>query len=97
MPAYVIVDVDIADPAAYEEYKAKAPPIIARHGGEYLVRGGAHEVLEGDWHPTRLVLLRFPDRAAIKAFMADPDYAPLKALRQRISTGHLVAVDGIGP
>ena len=83
MPAYMIVDVNLADPAAYEDYKAKVPALIARHGGEYLVRGGAHEVLEGSWQPTRLVLFRFPDRAAIKAFMADPDYAPLKTLRPR--------------
>jgi uncharacterized protein (DUF1330 family) len=95
MPAYMIVDVNLADPAAYEDYKAKVPALIARHGGEYLVRGGAHEVLEGSWQPTRLVLFRFPDRAAIKAFMADPDYAPLKTLRQRIASTDAVAVDGI--
>jgi uncharacterized protein (DUF1330 family) len=95
MPVYMIVDVDIADPAAYETYKAEVPALIARHGGEYLVRGGAHEVIEGTWNPTRLVLFRFPDRASVKAFIDDPDYAPLKALRQRISRGDIVMVDGI--
>ncbi len=96
MPAYLIVDVDLRDSAAYEAYKRDVPALIARHGGEYLVRGGEHEVLEGDWRPHRLVLFRFPDRAAIRAFMADPDYAPLKALRQRIASTDAVAVDGIG-
>ena len=96
MPAYPIVDVDLRDSAAYEAYKRDVPALIARHGGEYLVRGGEHEVLEGDWRPHRLVLFRFPDRAAIRAFMADPDYAPLKALRQRIASTDAVAVDGIG-
>ena len=96
MPAYLIVDVDLRDSAAYEAYKRDVPALIARHGGEYLVRGGEHEVLEGDWRPHRLVLFRFPDRAAIRAFMADPDYAPLKALRQRIASTNAVAVDGIG-
>ena len=95
MPVYMIVDVDIADPAAYETYKAEVPALIARHGGEYLVRGGAHEIIEGTWSPTRLVLFRFPDRASVKAFIDDPDYAPLKALRQRISRGDIVMVDGI--
>ena len=95
MPVYMIVDVDIADPAAYETYKAQVPALIARHGGEYLVRGGAHEIIEGTWSPTRLVLFRFPDRASVKAFIDDPDYAPLKALRQRISRGDIVMVDGI--
>ncbi len=96
MPAYLIVDVDLRDSTAYEAYKGRVPALIARHGGEYLVRGGEHEVLEGDWRPHRLVLFRFPDRAAIRAFMADPDYAPLKALRQRIASTDAVAVDGIG-
>ena len=96
MPAYLIVDVDLRDSAAYEAYKRDVPALIARHGGEYLVRGGEHEVLEGDWRPHRLVLFRFPDRAAIRAFIADPDYAPLKALRQRIASTDAVAVDGIG-
>lgn len=95
MPAYLIVDVDLRDSAAYEAYKREVPALIARHGGEYLVRGGEHEVLEGDWKPHRLVLFRFPDRAAIRAFMADPAYAPLKALRLRVASTDAVAVDGI--
>jgi uncharacterized protein (DUF1330 family) len=95
MTAYLIVDVAIRDPQRYEDYKQKVPALIARHGGEYLVRGGAHEVLEGEWRPTRLVLFRFPDRAAIKAFLADPDYRPLAELRHSIADSSLVAVDGL--
>ena len=95
MTAYVIVDVRLSDAAAYEDYKARVPALIARHGGEYLVRGGTHEVLEGTWQPTRLVLFRFPDRAAVHAFLADPDYEPLKALRHRIASSDMVAVDGL--
>ncbi|MFO1413732.1 MAG: DUF1330 domain-containing protein [Burkholderiales bacterium] len=95
MSAYLIVDVAIRDPQRYEEYKQKVPALIARHGGEYLVRGGAHEVLEGTWQPSRLVLFRFPSRDAIKAFMNDPDYRPLAALRHSIADSSLVAVDGL--
>ena len=95
MATYVIVDVDISDPAAYETYKSQVPAIIARHGGEYLVRGGPLEVLEGDWKPTRLVLFRFPDKASVLGFVNDPDYAPLKALRHRISSTDMVMVEGM--
>ena len=59
------------------------------------VHGPKGSQLGGDWKPSRLVLFRFPDRAAIHAFLADPDYAPLKALRQRSATTDVVAVDGI--
>jgi uncharacterized protein (DUF1330 family) len=95
MPVYLIVDVDVKDPAAYEEYKAKVPEFIRKHGGEYLVRGGAHEVLEGNWRPTRLVLFRFPDKAAVAAFVNDPGYQPLAALRHRIADTDMVVVEGL--
>jgi uncharacterized protein (DUF1330 family) len=95
MPAYMIVDVDIHDPQRYEDYKQAVPALIARHGGEYLVRGGAHEVIEGDWQPTRMVLFRFPSRAAIHAFFDDPEYRPFAALRHEIATSRIIAVDGL--
>ncbi len=95
MPAYLIADVALTDAAAYEPYKAAVPAIVARHGGEYLVRGGDFEIIEGTWTPTRLVLFRFPNRAAIHAFLDDPDYAPFKALRLRLATTDSVAVDGV--
>ena len=95
MSAYMIVDVDVRDPAVYEEYKTKVPDLIRKHGGEYLVRGGNFVVLEGDWEPNRLVILRFPDIASAQAFLIDPEYQPLKALRQRVSTVDIVAVEGI--
>jgi len=95
MPAYVIVNLDVKDPAAYEEYKAKVPTIVKKHGGEDLVRGGRFVVEEGNWKPTRLVLLKYPSLAAAQAMFADPEYAPLKKLRQRLAKGEIVMVEGL--
>lgn len=95
MTAYLIIDVDIRDPERYEDYKRQVPALIARHGGEYLVRGGEHEVFEGDWQPTRLVLLKFPDMDAARAFESDPDYQPIKAIRHAVATSSIVAVSGL--
>jgi uncharacterized protein (DUF1330 family) len=95
MTAYMIVDVDVNDPEGYAKYKTEVPTLIAKHGGEYLVRGGDFEVLEGDWQPTRMVLFSFPNRQAIRDFVNDPAYAELKALRQKTASSSLVAVDGI--
>jgi uncharacterized protein (DUF1330 family) len=91
----MIVDLDIHDPQGYEGYRARVPAIVAKHGGEYLARGGDCEVIEGDWTPHRLVLFRFPDRQAIRNFFADPEYAELAALRKRTARTLAVAVDGI--
>jgi uncharacterized protein (DUF1330 family) len=95
MAAYLIVDIEILDPAAYEPYKLAVSPLAHKHGGEYLVRGGACTPLEGDWNPKRLVVFRFPSMEALKAFYEDPEYRPWKELRQRISRGSLLAVEGL--
>ena len=96
MAAYLVVDTLISDAAAYETYKAGAKPIAERHGGEYLARGGALTVLEaGLWTPTRLVIIRFPDVTAAKAFADDPEYQPLKATRQGAATCTLAIVEGL--
>ncbi len=95
MAAYLLVDLDIHDAEGFQEYRSRVPEFIAKHGGEYLVRGGEFEVVEGDWQPHRLVLFKFPDRQSIRNFFADPDYAKVAAIRFRTSKTLAVAVDGI--
>ena len=95
MPAYMIVNVIIEDPAVYEEYKTKVPALVRKHGGEYLVRGGNFVVLEGNWKPSRLAVFRFPNVTAAEALYNDPEYQPLKALRQRVSTMDIVVAEGL--
>lgn len=95
MSIYVILDSEIHDEAEYEKYKQAVPALIAKHGGEYLARGGAIEVLAGDWHPERVVIFRWPSREALNAFMNDPEYQPWKKLRESVSTARaLVMVEG---
>lgn len=95
MAAYLIADVEVHDLAEYEKYKAAVPALIHKHGGEYLARGGECLALEGDWQPSRLVLLRFPNMEAVRAFLEDPEYRPWKELRQRIAQGNFVGVEGV--
>ena len=94
MPAYMIVNIDVQNPKLLEEYRAKVPALIQKHGGEYLVRGGNFVVVEGDWRPSRLVLFRFPDMAALQAFYNDPEYQPLKDLRERAAKTDMIFVEG---
>ena len=95
MPAYVVVNVTVQDPERYKTYMQMAPPTIAAHGGRYLARGGAVDVREGDWKPTRLVILEFPDAAAARAWWESDDYAAGKALRQSCAHTQLVITEGI--
>ena len=94
MSVYLIVNSDFKDKQAHKKDLGKVPALVAKHGGEYLVRGGDFEVLEGDWQPTRLILFRFPDRESVRALFSDPEYLPLKALRHNIAHTQIVMVDG---
>jgi len=95
MAAYLIANVEVTDPAGYEEYKKQAPATIAAHGGRYLTRGGAKEVLEGDWAPNRVVILEFPSMAALRTWYDSPEYRPLCQIRQRTTKSSVVAVEGL--
>lgn len=95
MTAYMIVDLDIHDAKGFEAYRDAVPPFIAKYGGTYLVRGGAHEVIEGDWQPHRMIVFRFPDRQSIRNMFADEDYEKIAEIRFRSAKSSIVAVDGI--
>ena len=95
MSAFLIVDTAIENAEAYEEYKRLAKPIAERYGGLYRARGGALDVIETDlWSPTRIVVIEFPDRAAARAFVDSPEYAPIKPLRRDNARCTLFIVDG---
>jgi uncharacterized protein (DUF1330 family) len=95
MPAYLIVETDITDPEQYEQYKAASPAAVAAGGGRFIVRGGELAVLEGDWAPTRLVLLEFEDLETAKRFYDSPEYQAARKLREGAATLNMVAVEGI--
>jgi uncharacterized protein (DUF1330 family) len=95
MPAYLIVETDITDPEQYELYKAASPGAVEAGGGRFVVRGGETAVLEGDWNPTRLVVLEFPDLETAKRFYESPEYQAAKALREGAAHLNMVAVEGI--
>jgi uncharacterized protein (DUF1330 family) len=96
MPAYIIAEMKISDPERYKQYMAEAPAAVAAFGGEYLVRGGRHEVLEGAWQPTRLAILKFPSYAQAKAFYDSAQYRAARAKRAG-ATEHfnMVLVEGV--
>lgn len=94
MPAYVIVNVEIQDHTAFEDYVRNVPAIVRRFGGEYLAVTDSPQVIEGAWEPHRLVLVRFPDMKKANAFLRSPEYAPWKELRQRATTSEMVAFEG---
>lgn len=95
MPAYVIVETDIHDPERYERYKQASPGAVGAGGGRFIARGGELAVLEGNWHPKRLVLLEFGSLDAATRWYASPIYQEAKRLREGAANLNMVAVEGI--
>jgi uncharacterized protein (DUF1330 family) len=97
MPAaYLIVESNITDAAKFKDYMAAAPAVVREFAGEYLVRGGRMAVLEGDWAPPRLTVLRYPNFDAAQAMYDSPAYRAVRALRAG-ATGcfNMVLVEGV--
>jgi uncharacterized protein (DUF1330 family) len=95
-PAYLIVEMKVTDPERYKEYMARAPAAVKAAGGEYLVRGGRNEALEGGWHPHRTAMLRFPSYEQAKAFY-DGEYAQVRTWRAGATEYfNMVLVEGVG-
>jgi uncharacterized protein (DUF1330 family) len=97
MPAYVIVDVTTTDQALMDEYRTHVPATLAKYGGRFLVRGGAHETIEGSWKPNRLVVLEFPSMAQAKRWYDSEEYREPKAMRLRAGNANLIMVEGAQP
>jgi len=99
MPAaYIIVDMQISDMEQYRQYMAAAPAAVAAAGGEYLVRGGRFETMEGDWQPARIAMLRFPSYEKAKAFYDDEMYRTARAKRVGATEFfNMILVEGVQP
>jgi uncharacterized protein (DUF1330 family) len=95
MAAYIIVDVKITDPKEYEEYKKLTPGSVASFDGKFIVRGGATEILEGEWHPERIVILQFPTAKRAKEWWSSDEYGKAKLIRQRASKTKMIMVEGV--
>ncbi|GAC1389556.1 MAG: DUF1330 domain-containing protein [Variovorax sp.] len=93
--AYIIVDAEVTNPAQYEDYKKWSTAAIQAHGAEICARGGKVEVLEGDWAPQRLVVLKFPSVEAARKFNDSPEYGKARASRQGAAVLRMVLVEGL--
>ncbi len=96
MPSgYVIASVTVTNPEQYEEYKKWSTHAMQVHGAEVCIRGGKVAVLEGDWNPGRMVLLKFPSFEAAQAFYDTPEYQKAKAAREGAAVMRMVCVEGV--
>ena len=95
MAGYIVFDIEVTNPEDYQEYAKRVPSIIAQYGGKYLARGGAVEPLEGDWQPSRFVILEFESVEQAKRFFNSPEYELIKTIRTKNSKSRGIIVHGL--
>jgi len=94
MTAYVIVDIEVTDPAGFQEYLNVAGPIVAKYGGRLLAAGPPAALLEGRWHPKGVTLIEFPSVEHAQQWHTAPEYQAPKQLRQRAAKSNMVLLEG---
>ena len=97
MSDYMVFNEQITDQATFNSYRQHAGPLILRHGGRFLVRGGDVTPLEGDPDLHRVVIIEFEDMAAARRFYDSDEYRPLIRLRQLASAGYAAIIEGSPP
>jgi uncharacterized protein (DUF1330 family) len=95
MPAYVIVELDIVDPAGFEKYKKAVVPLVEKYGGKYIAVSDAVERLEGDWNPKRIVILQFDSMQRAREWHGCEEYREPRKMRQRSARTKMILVEGL--
>jgi uncharacterized protein (DUF1330 family) len=95
MAAYLILDIHVEDPEEYAAYRERSPATLEAYGGRYLVRGGPHEVVEGDWNPERVVVVEFPSVGRAREWYESPEYQAIVDMRKRGAPSQVVLVEGV--
>ena len=95
MAAYAIADVEVTDPAKFQEYGSQVPATVEKYGGKYLVRGGAIEKAEGDWEPSRMAIIEFESMEQLKKWYHSQEYDGPMQLRHQSANSNVLFVEGV--
>ena len=93
--AYIVANVTVTNPEQYAEYRKLSTIAVQAYGAEFCVRGGAVEVLEGDWTPDRVVVLKFASVEKAKAYYHSVEYTAAIQARQGASVMRMIVVEGV--
>ena len=95
MVAYVIYQAEVTDPEQYALYREKSTPAVLDAGGEFIVRGGDVDVLEGGPPLGRTVIVKFDSIGSAREWYDSKAYTEARALREGAVNANMYIVDGI--
>ena len=95
MPAYFVTEAEITNQAEYGRYRAAVPATIEQYGGRFLARGGATQLVEGGPEPKQIIILEFPDLAAVKRWYDSPEHQKILRIRLAHTVCRIFTVEGV--
>ncbi len=98
MKVYIVADITVQNPEAYQKYIDQVPATIAKHGGQYLVRAGRVTGESKSWKPQgRLVIIEFPNQKKYEEWKNSEEYQTIAKIRKKASISRSFLVEGIEP
>ena len=91
----MITDVEVTDPTLYGEFMEQVTATVEGHGGKFVARGGDLDIVEGDWKPQRIAILRFDSVERAKEWLSSHGYTALEDMRTKSSNINMVVVEGV--
>jgi uncharacterized protein (DUF1330 family) len=91
---YVILTEAIKDQERMDAYGRESAAALAEFGGRPLVVDTQPQILEGEWHGTRTVVVEFPSVEAARAWYESDTYAKALPLRHAAADCNVVILSG---
>ena len=82
MTVYLVVQVKFKDRERYDRYSDRFMDVFRKFDGELLAADFDPKVISGEWDKDRLVLMKFPDEDAMKAWMTSDEYQEIAVDRE---------------
>ena len=95
MAAFVITEVEITNPEVYGQFVQQVTPTVEAHGGKFVARGGAIDVILGGWSPRRIAIMEFGSVDQVRTWLSSPEYTALTEMRESSANINMVVVEGL--
>ena len=95
MSGYAIAQIEVNNPENYKEYLAKVSDIVAKFGGEFLVRRGEFSHVEGEWKYSRNIVIKFPSYERALEWYHSEEYKPIRQIRLDNADTNQIIIKGV--
>jgi uncharacterized protein (DUF1330 family) len=94
--AYIVAELTVHDTEAMARYRPLSQAAVEQHGGRFVVRGGASEILEGQsLPPERMVIVEFDSVEQAKSFYRSPEYQAARTVRENAAEMNMLVIAGV--